>query len=64
MCKSNVFLFEGRDQIDITEIIEKMFHSTGLVTNDSWIAVMAINPVGQYSKYGFLLGTFYQFLLS
>lgn len=35
MYNSNISLFEDRDQIDITEVIDKMFHSTGLITNDS-----------------------------
>lgn len=61
MCKSNLSAFEGRDQMDVTEVIDKMFCLIGLVTNDSWVGVIAVNLVGQYSKYSPLLWTLINF---
>lgn len=52
MCKSNPSASEGRDQMDITEVIDKMFCLTRLVTNDSGVGVIVRNLVGEYSKYG------------
>lgn len=51
----NLSAFEGGDQSDVTKIVDKMFCSIGLVTNDSCTGVISINPVGQYSKYSPLL---------
>lgn len=35
MRKSNFSAFEGRDQMDVTEVIDKLFCSIRLVRNDS-----------------------------
>lgn len=44
-------LWGQRSNLNVIENTDKMSCSTGPVTNDGWIAFMAINPVGQYSKY-------------
>lgn len=57
MCKSNLSALDNREQIDITEVIDKLGSSFGLVTNDSGIGVTAINPEGLYKILSFSVNT-------